>query len=81
MLYKAQPSTQDNRPQSFWAWPGLELIGAGGRAKKGLFYVVQSASAERLVLEGHGETLSLSADMAAKCLRLSYCITYASCQG
>ena len=67
VLYKAQPSTQDNRPQSFWAWPGLELIGAGGRAKKGLFYVVQSASAERLVLKGHGETLSLSADMAAKC--------------
>jgi hypothetical protein len=31
VLYKAQPSTQDNRPQSFWAWPGLELDW-GGRA-------------------------------------------------
>ncbi len=71
--YKAQPSLQDNKPQSFWA-------GGGGPPppKKGLFYTVVSATPERLVLEGHGETLGLAAETADKCLRLSHCITYAS---
>ncbi len=81
VLYKARASTHENRPQSFWTCAGAELIGADGRARRGLFHTVLSATPERLTLEVNGETLSLSADMAAKRLRLSHCITYASCQG
>jgi hypothetical protein len=79
--YKAPASKEDNRPQSFWCWPGLELIGAGGRTKKGIFYTVLACDEKRLTVEGNGEQLTVSAEMACKCLRLSHAITYASCQG
>ena len=57
------------------------MIGAGGRAKKGLFYRVVSCTQERVVLEGNGEIVGLSAENAVKHLRLTHCLTYASCQG
>ena len=82
VFYEAPPSSGDNQPQSFWCWPGLELIGAGsGRIKKGIFYVVQSCCPEKVTLAGTCEILTLSAEKAVKCMRLSACITYASCQG
>ena len=81
LLKVGRVATKDNNPQSIWIWPGLELIGAGGRAKKGLFYRVVSCTDERVTLEGNGETLGLSADNAVKHLRLTHCLTYASCQG
>jgi hypothetical protein len=79
--YKHSTSHEDNQPQSFWAWPGQELIGSGGRAKKGLFYTVQTADAKHIVLKAQDQILSLSAETCCKFLRLSHCITYASCQG
>ena len=57
------------------------MIGAGARVKKGLFMTVQQCSGERLVVTGGGLTIALSTDAAIRCLRLSYCLTYASCQG
>ena len=81
VYYNAQPVKGDNAPQSFWCWPGLELIGAGGRCKKGLFLRVVSCSAERITLEGDGGTLTLTPEVAMRCLRLTHCLTYASCQG
>ena len=79
--YKHNASYEDNQPQSFWVWPGQELIGAGGRAKKGLFYTVQTADAKHIVLKAQDQILSISAETCCKFLRLSHCITYASCQG
>ena len=81
ILYKAKATLDENSPQSFWVWPGLELIGCGGRAKKGLFYVVQSCTPARLVATGNGETISLTPEQVMSCLRLSHALTYAACQG
>ena len=64
--------------QDMWLWPGLEVIGAGGKALKGLLYTVAAVDAESVQLEGG---LSLTAEQAGKCLRLSYALTYASVQG
>ena len=69
------------RPQTMWVWPGQELIGAGGRAKKGIFYKVVSLTPERITVEGNGETLTTTHETAVKCLRLTQCLTCASCQG
>jgi hypothetical protein len=80
VFFEAQSAKGDNAAQSFWCWPGLEMIGAGGKVKKGLFVTVQECSGERLVVTGGGLTTTLSAEAAIRCLRLSYCLTYASCQ-
>ena len=64
-----------------WVWPGQQLIGAGGRAKKGIFYEVTAASATHLTVAGGGQSLTMTAEMAVRCLRLTHCLTYASCQG
>ena len=69
------------RPQTMWVWPGQELIGAGGRAKKGIFYKVVSLTPERITVEGNGETLTTTHETAVKCLRLTQCLTCASRQG
>ena len=78
---KAEGGCGDNAPQSFWTWPGQELIGAGARAKKGIFYTVVDATCTHLVVEGNGQTLSLTHEAAAKSLRMTHALTYASCQG
>jgi hypothetical protein len=75
----APPATRaGNQPQDMWVWPGLQLIGAGGRCLKGLFYEVAEVTPEWLILEGG---LKLSHEHASKSMRLAYAITYASCQG
>ena len=71
LLKVGKVAAKDNNPQSMWIWPGKELIGAGGRAKKGLFYRVVACTDERVVLQGDGETLGLSAENAVKHLRLT----------
>ena len=77
---RAPPSKEDNQPQSFLCWVGQELIGAGGRCKKGTFFEVVSVGA-KLVLQGNGESVSLPIETAAKFVRLSHALTYASVQG
>jgi hypothetical protein len=69
------------RPQTMWVWPGQDLIGAGGRAKKGILYKVASLTPDKITVEGNGETLTMTHETAVKCLRLTHCLTYASCQG
>ena len=81
IFFEAPPAKGDNAAQSFWCWPGMEMIGAGNKVKKGLFVTVQECSGERLVVTGGGLCITLSAEAAIRCLRLSYCLTYASCQG
>ena len=61
-----------------WIWPGLRLIGAGGKLLKGVFYEVENCDQETVCLTS-GETLNH--DEFVKSSRLSYAITYASSQG
>jgi len=65
-------------PESFWAWPGLRLVGAGGPVKKGVFETVDSVADGTITLHNG---LSLVASQAVRGLRLCHAITYASCQG
>ena len=70
---------QGNTPQNMFIWPGLLLIGAGGkRLLKGVFYEVEKCDQETVCLTT-GETLSH--DELVKSARLSYAICYASSQG
>ena len=66
-----------NQPQSMWVWPGLQLIGAGGKCLKGLFYTVEGVDDDGVVLN----TGRLSHQECVRSLRLPYALTYASCQG
>jgi hypothetical protein len=66
-----------NNPQSMWLWKGQQLIGAGGKAFKGLWYYVEKLTENTVELVGG---LKLSHQDAVKSLRLPYALTYASCQ-
>ena len=79
VLVKAPPPTRSgNQPQDMWLWPGLQLIGAGGLCKKGLFYEVAEVDGNIVHLTCG---LRLTHEQAARSLRLSYGLTFASCQG
>jgi hypothetical protein len=81
---------EDAAQQSFWVWGGMQLIGAGGKCKKGVFYTVAAVEPTGLVLESvrkgsDGEELTeetrISQTAAAKCLRPAWAVNYAGCQG
>ena len=78
-------SSEANVPQDMWIWPGLRLIGAGGSngryAHKGCFYFVEKIGEQVTLVDARGATLELSPEQVGEHLRLSYAITYASCQG
>ena len=61
-----------------WLWPGLRLIGAGHKVPKGTFVEVKACDAEKVTLDND---LVLTHSQVCQSLRLSYAITYASCQG
>ena len=67
-----------NQPQDMILWKGLQLIGAGHRCLKGLFYEVEEVN-EEVVRLTNG--LVLTHEQAVQSLRLCYALTYASCQG
>jgi hypothetical protein len=66
-----------NNPQSMWLWSGQQLVGAGGKVLKGLFYIVGKLTEDTVELVGG---LTLSHHDAVRSLRLPYALTYASCQ-
>ena len=39
-------------PQTMRVWPGLKLIGAGGRVSKGIYVHVAEVGPEKIVLDG-----------------------------
>jgi hypothetical protein len=78
---QAVATNGDNSPQTMWVWPTQELIGAGGKTKKGTFYFVRALTPERITVEAIGGSLTMTHECAVKCLRLPHAITYASCQG
>ena len=61
-----------------WVWPGLRLVGVGGRVKNGAFASVASVSPDGdVTLES---STILTAPQAVRTLRLFWAITYAGCQ-
>jgi Cdc6-like AAA superfamily ATPase len=79
ILLKAPKETRGgNQPQDMLLWKGLQLIGAGHRCLKGLFYEVEEVTQETVTLTGG---LVLTHEQAVQSLRLCYALTYASCQG
>jgi hypothetical protein len=52
VFIQAPPATRaGNQPQDMWVWPGLQLIGAGARCLKGLFYEVAEVDEESVQLQ------------------------------
>ena len=75
--HQAQGPAGTNQPQTMRLWPGLRLVGAGGRVPKGCFVTVREAG-ERIVLD---DGQSFTPAELLRSTRLCHAITYASCQG
>ena len=67
-----------NAPQTTRVWPGLRLIGAGGKVQKGTFLTVEAVEGDVVRLES-GQ--SFAGPELLKHTRLCSAITYASVQG
>jgi hypothetical protein len=76
--WKPKCRRQADDPQSFFCWPGLTLIGSGGKVPRGILVKVVDCSEEEVTLDC-GVTLSL--EELVRCVRPCSAITYASCQG
>ena len=76
--YTGTGPTTTNMPQTMRVWPGLKLIGVGGRVTKGIYAHVAEVGPEMIVLDG-GDSFTHTALL--KHTRLCHAITYASCQG
>ena len=50
----SQTATPQNSPQSMWVWPGLRLIGAGGKIPKGVFVAVAEVEPDGVRLDNGG---------------------------
>jgi hypothetical protein len=95
VLFEKQPmdAKEEKRlenQQSFYAWEGMRLLGAGAKCKKNVFHTVVAVSDDELTVaytsrndQGlEKETLvTLTPEMALKSLRPCWALTYASVQG
>ena len=68
-----QTATTQNSPQSMRVWPGLRLIGAGGKIPKGVFVEPDGVRLDNGMRLKNQELL--------RATRPSHAVTYASCQG
>ena len=78
ITYEGRAAAGTNAPQTMRVWPGLRLVGAGGKVAKGCFVSVAEAGPDAVRLDTgerftHVELLRHT--------RLCHAITYASCQG
>ena len=71
-----KPITQ-NSPQSMRVWPGLRLIGAGGKIPKGVFVAVAEVEPDGVRLDNG---MRLKNQELLRATRPSHAVTYASCQ-
>ena len=78
VFFRAPATGGKTGPQSMWLWPGLNVVGAGGAVKKGVFETIAQATSKEVVL--HSGT-RLTAHQTARSLRLAYALTYPSVQG
>ena len=75
--YAGPETAGTNAPQTMRVWPGLRLVGAGGKVQRGVFVTVSEVG-ERVTLES-GQ--SFEPRELLKHTRLCSAITYASVQG
>jgi hypothetical protein len=75
-------SARGNAAQTMLIWPGIVLVGCVAASRKGIqngvLYKVETITDEKTGLEGD---VVLTHDQTKKWLRLSFALTYASCQG
>ena len=76
--HRAPQQAGTNQPQTMRVWPGLRLVGAGGRVPKGCFATVREVAEERISLD---DGQSFTPAELLRHTRLCHAITYASCQG
>ena len=76
--YEARGAVPTNAPQTMRVWPGLRLIGAGGKVQKGTFLTVEAVEGDLVRLES-GQCFA--GQELLKHTRLCSAITYASVQG
>ena len=74
--HRAQGPAGTNQPQTMRLWPGLRLVGAGGRVPKGCFVTVREAG---IVLDD-GQSFT-PADPAQHAPLPRHHLRHASCQG
>ena len=65
-----------NSPQSMRVWPGLRLIGAGGKIPKGVFVAVAEVEPDGVRLDNG---MRLKNQELLRATRPSHAVTYASC--
>ena len=74
--YKSVPTqTPQNSPQSMRVWPGLRLIGAGGKIPKGVFVAVAEVEPDGVRLDNG---MRLKNQELLRATRPSHAVTYAS---
>ena len=76
--YEARGAVPTNAPQTMRVWPGLRLIGAGGKVQKGTFLTVEAVEGDVVRLES-GQCFA--GPELLKHTRFCSAITYASVQG
>ena len=74
----SQTATPQNSPQSMRVWPGLRLIGAGGKIPKSVFVAVAEVEPDGVRLDNG---MRLKNQELLRATRPSHAVTYASCQG
>ena len=80
MFIRALPchTRAEDNAQDMFLWPGIKLIGCGGKVPRGVSVHAEPVGDTDLQL--HNGT-RLTNDELHKCLRLSHCLTYASAHG
>jgi hypothetical protein len=80
----ATPKTKKsvNQAQNFFIYPEQVLVGCmeqkQGNLANGLFYTVIEASIDSVTLDHNGTQFEVPTATAARCLRMTYALTYAS---
>ena len=85
LFLKAPPSKQANAPQDMWLQPGLRVMciceGKRGRLYNHAFFTVAALGENTVTLEDDLGPLEIKHKEAAKVLRLTCALTYASIEG
>ena len=85
IFLKAPPSKQANAPQDMWLQPGLRVMcicdGKRGRLYNHAFFTITALGESTVTLEDTLGTFEIKHEEAAKVLRLTAALTYASIEG
>ena len=75
IFIRAPPATRaGNQPQSMWVWPGMQLVGAGGKkCLKGLFYTVEGVDEDGVVLNTWAAVTPRMCEKPALVVRFDIC--------